>query len=214
MEEYEDTDRKDNNENHFVYHESHVEINNYNAIQSKLIHRSRYAEDRCISNFNTFGNDMEENVLVDDKRDIFTINEINEVNFQNNNENVTDDCFKNLNDDNGMVKVSNRSTNPNMYSNKVNYVVPLLNDCATTINRPETDDEKYFASYSISERINYFNGKRMNMNLDIKNNLNTIQNESLIDLHNIEQSDKIISWLCTFIFMFTLILLYICPLPN
>lgn len=203
----------DSNKDKDVSYHNHK--NNINSSLIKSVHRSRYAEDRCISNFN-FANNINENIVCDN-------NEIESKNIhvQNNNDNKNHNNHSDFEQINGFAdKNQNNESNythsiyscPNI-ENKINYVIPLLNEkrikkenivCDSIL--PET--------MTVSERINYFNNKRNTMNLEIKNNLNTIQNESVNIAYQTEENERRMSWICLGIFLSSLILLYIFPLPN
>lgn len=172
----------------------------------KQIQRNRYAEDRCLSNFNCITTD-----------DIHNITESNNCLSVDNLD---------LKQGNSVYKMKLAFENHQMYENnridkndklKVNFVCPILNDLK--INKYSDDITYYSETVNESEQIlysnnetNYYSMKRSTMNLEIKNNLNNLQSDLQNDLS--KQKDQLISRLCLGFFIFTLIFLYMFPLPN
>lgn len=196
---------------------------NLNYFQNKPTYRNRYAEDRCISNFNA----MEFSDVPDSQRTFpqdsnnFVVNRIDNIHFQNNNAESIVDNNKMTNFDNKRMPFSQTvySYN-NIEKNKINFVVPLMNGSSKPSSpkkmniSPDEGSVKTFVNEDINQsiirkRVKFFNEKRTGLNLDIKNNLNTMQTESMA----VSEQDKIVSWFCVGIFIFTLMFLYVFPLP-
>lgn len=204
----------DSNKDEDISYHNHK--NNLSSNLAKSVHRSRYAEDRCISNFNMITSNVNENIVCD-SREIESKN----IHIQNNNDKNNHNNHSDFEQVNGFA--DRNQNNESNYShslyacanieNKINFVIPLLNE--KRIKKESIICDSILSeTMTVSERINYFNNKRNTMNLEIKNNLNTIQNESVNIAYQTEESDRKMSWFCLGIFLSSLILLYIFPLPN
>lgn len=196
---------------------------NLNYFQNKPTYRNRYAEDRCISNFNAmeFSDDPDSQQTFTQDSNSFVVNRIDNIHFQNNNAESIVDNNKMTNFDNKRMPFSQTvySYN-NIEKNKINFVMPLMNGAAKPSSpkkmniSPDEGSAKTFDNEDINQsiikkRVKFFNDKRNSLNLDIKNNLNTMQTESMA----VSEQDKIVSWFCVGIFVFTLVFLYVFPLP-
>lgn len=196
---------------------------NLNYFQNKPTYRNRYAEDRCISNFNAmeFSDVPDSQQTFPQDSNNFVVNRIDNIHFQNNNAESSADNNKMTNFDTKRMPFSQTTYSyNNIEKNKINFVVPLMNGAAKPPSpkkmniSPDESLAKTFGNEDanqsiIRKRVKFFNDKRNSLNLDIKNNLNTMQTESMA----VSEQDRVVSWFCVGIFLSTLVFLYVFPLP-
>ncbi|XP_013181297.1 PREDICTED: leucine-rich repeat and calponin homology domain-containing protein 1-like isoform X2 [Papilio xuthus] len=157
---------------------------------------NRYAEDRCISNFNFI--DYANNYTIDESEEFH-------LNYENNNE-------TNQNASYSPVYEGVRNRGPYYVNNRIQFVTPFCKGAGVL----QSDNFEIYDTDEVDFPVEMINGEegrydRDKLNLDLQNNINS-EMAPYVETDKEREHRLMVTWLCLGTFFMSAILLIIFPL--